>query len=158
MIYAKIFLNSEGKLVFDAIQEYVRYHVYPAVPYVDDDGKECRNLSVTLTMVEEVAISPEAKSVLLEKFSFRNDNLELSLVEGDFEFISYGSRGREGEHGAFSFVPDSGKSSKTLDPDGIISIDRRFGYSLNIVNFMQVFDNDFLVKLDISKPYCPPSE
>lgn len=158
MLYAKIFLNAEGKVIFDAVRQYVQYHVYPAFPYVDEDGKEHQSRIVTITQVSEAAISKEAKAALLQAFRWDNDKL-IFTPYGDFKFIKYNNRiMRENEYGSFSFAPDEGKSSKTLDTDGEIYVNRTHGFNIKVIEYMQVFDNDFLMGLDITKPYCPPSD
>lgn len=151
MIYGKIFLNDEGKLIFDAVPKYVRFHVYPAVPYVDENGVMHSYKTVTVTPVDCIAISREAKEKILEKFQFRNEKLTVEF-NGVLQFIRY-PRSREGEYGVLVFVPDEGKPYLTVDPEGILRVDRTNGFYLSVVNYMQVFDNAFLEKLDLSEPY-----
>lgn len=133
MLYGKIYLdkdeNERDMLVF--------------VSLAGDDIDESR-----ASMVDYIAISPEAKAVFSARLERGNPMLKLGRYFGDFALI-----GDDGwEHGSFHFEADqekNGQKHRTLREGDMLSLSVEHGCRRDVLNYMIPCGNDYLKVLDL---------
>ncbi len=131
MLYGKIYLDTDkdgrDTLVFVAL--------------VTEASESFR-----ASMVDYIAISPEAKVALLARLN--DPNRRLSRVFGDFEL--WGDD--DGDHGVFSFKEKSvenGQRIRILGADDLFSVKLSHGCRRSVLEYMVPCNNEILKELDL---------
>lgn len=151
MIYIKIYCdkdeNGEDMLVFDSAKEDSE-NTFEVAGIKKEQGYDGYDLFVYQTKVngvENVAISPEAKSLFLEML---NDESVCSYAYciQDFKFLGCGW-----ENGSFAFVPpniENGDTSRKLRRGEKFTVN----YKMSDFEYMTPCENEMLKSLDITNP------
>lgn len=151
MIYAKIFMDGDY-LVFESVKEPVEYQVYIAGDYLNWRGETMHDDYNSVSPTTQVAISKEAKEAIGKLYSYLNPNFVAAFFEGDVK-ITYGPRGPEDLRGRISFIPEEGTSRLRVNIHGKATLCYQNGFDMRALDYMKIYDNEFLKALDISVPF-----
>lgn len=163
MIYTKIYVTKNLELVFDSVKEDVGLNCILAGEKIDtefeyEDPFDAYSYwdRTTIYPASGVAISPEAKKLLTDLIDTSNPNFVVSRFSGDFEFYSDGPDYLPKTF-TFAFTPEEGSTMRVLKPTDKFTVHTGNGFSLATIDNFTVTSNEFLEKLDISKPISKQS-
>ena len=153
MIYAKIYLETNGDLVIDSVKEDVDGFIEVCRKEKRADGSYRIVPMTEIKPSTNVLCSPEAKRMLENILEPRNPNLVVSRFDGELALFRNNEPLRLDSGLRFCFRPNKlGETKKTITCGGKVYLSVKFGFDLNVLDDFKIADNDFIKKLDISKP------
>ena len=155
MIYAKIYLETNGDLVIDSVKEDVEGFIEICQKKKKADGSY---LIVPMTEIKpstNVVCSQEAKQMLKILLDPKNPNLTVSKFDGELALFRNNTPLSRDSGLRFCFRPDKlGETKKTIKPNGKIYLSVEYGMDYAVLDDFKIADNEFIKKLDISNPVC----
>lgn len=153
MIYAKIYLKTNGDLVIDSVKEEVDGFIEVCRKEKRADGSYRIVPMTEIKPSTNVVCSNEAKQMLESLLEPQNPNLIVSRFDGELALFRNNSPLSHDSGLRFCFRPDKlGETKKTIKPDGKIYLSAEFGVDLEVIDDFRIADNEFIKNLDISKP------
>ena len=153
MIYAKIYLESNGDLVLDSVKEDVEGFVDVCQKKVMPDGSRRIVPMTEIKPSTNVVCSPEAKRLFTSILDPRNPNLTVSRFDGELALFRNNAPLYRDSGLRFCFRPDKlGETRKIIKPNGKVYLSVKFGADLDVLDDFRIVDNEFIKNLDISKP------
>ena len=154
MIYAKIYVDKDGNLIFDSVREHAKFRLVLA------NQPLYRGKSVTYyprTIVKStkyVVCSREARELFLSLLQSDNPNLSFDKYTGDFEMYQQGIPISEYDKNyAFSFKPnDASDTKRVLMPSDPFVVCTDYGLVYEVLDDFIFADNAFIEALDLEKP------
>ena len=152
MIYAKMYLNDKGDIVFDSVKENVDGECMLAGRKLDKNNKPYVRQFTTVYSASNIVASPESQKIFKKLIDRSNPNRSVNGFVGDFEFYKQENADKNSDY-IFSFKPSVvNETQKILSADDKFVICTNKGVSYHVLDKFALSDNEFIKNLDISKP------
>ena len=152
MIYAKMYLNDKGDIVFDSVKENVDGECLLAGRKLDKNNKPYVRQFTTIYSAKHIVASPESQKMFKQLMDRSNPNRSVNGFVGDFEFYKQENSGSSSDY-VFSYKPSViNETMKTLSNDDKIVVCTNKGVSYHVLDKFTLSDNEFIKNLDITNP------
>lgn len=151
LIFAKIYLDKDGNVVFDSVSDEYEPYFFPS-KILMYQNKPYDNTLTEIYEPRSIVASKEAINKLKKIMDlFSNPNIILRELMCDFRFYTTGSK----NDGVILYKPTLGTTKRVINENDIIYIDvsnERGGFDIDILDYVNFLDNEEVMSFPLDKP------